>query len=153
MLSLILALSLFNASVNDTIIDGGFIVGENEESDTPGAVIYLPTEIQEILDIQSYGYDETQPHLTKQGGVFYGPNGKETYYNLNMNKCIEYMNNLGYNYEVWVRADGVKMFGNYVMIAVNTYTYPKGTILETSLGTGIVVDHCVAGNVDIAVTW
>lgn len=50
------------------------------------------------------------------------------------------------------------MLGPYVMVAANLRTRPKGTILETSLGTAIVVDtgsfvseH--PNGVDIAVNW
>lgn len=96
--------------------------------------------------------------LTKSSGVNYGPNGKETYYNLPMNGCIYYMQQLGYNYEYWVRSDGCKMYGDYIMIATNTNIRPKGTILQTSLGLGIVCDHCEAAEgtlnqIDIAVVW
>lgn len=96
--------------------------------------------------------------LTKQAGTIQGPSGKETYYNLPMNNCIRYMNDLGYNYEYWVRDDGVKMFGDYVMTAGDTNKTPKGTVVETSLGQGIIVDHCEASEwgvngYDIAVAW
>lgn len=96
--------------------------------------------------------------LTKSVGVVYGPSGRETYYNLPMNNCIRYMKDLGYDYEYWVRNDGVKMYGNYIMVAGNTNVYPKGTIIQTSLGLGIICDHCEAAewgisNLDIAVTW
>ena len=99
-------------------------------------------------------------HITKQSGTFAGPSGKETYYNLNMSGCVSIMRNLGYSedeYPVWTRDDGVKMFGYYVMVAANTYAYPKGTVIETSMGTAMVVDHCVRAEseqlLDIAVTW
>ena len=50
------------------------------------------------------------------------------------------MRDKGYNYDYWVRSDGVKMYGNYVMVAADLSTRPKGTIVETTLGDGIVVD-------------
>ena len=68
----------------------------------------------------------------------------------------------GYGYSVeeypyWVREDGCKMLGEYIMVGANTYQIPKGTIVNTSLGKGIVADHCVAAQsknlYDIAVTW
>lgn len=101
------------------------------------------------------------PHLTKQSGVFQGPSGKETFYNLNMSGVISIMRNMGYSedeYPYWVRDDGVKMFGYYVMCAAELSTRPKGTILETSLGLAIVVDtggfaYSNPTQVDIAVTW
>lgn len=96
--------------------------------------------------------------LTRSSGVCYGPSGRETYYNLPMDGCIYYMQQLGYNYSYWVRNDGCKMYGDYIMIAANTNAYPKGTILPTSLGMGMVCDHCEAAawgisSIDIATTW
>ena len=96
--------------------------------------------------------------LNKTDGVFEGPSGKETYYNLNMQGCIRLMEALGYNYRYWVREDGVKMYGNYVMCAADLSIRPKGTILETSLGKAIVCDTggftrtCPYG-LDIATAW
>ncbi|MBR2725811.1 hypothetical protein IKE87_00870 [Candidatus Saccharibacteria bacterium] len=92
-------------------------------------------------------------------GVFQGPWLKETYYNLNMNYCIEIMKwlGIGETYGCWVRSDGVKMYGDYIMCAADTNVFPKGSIVETSLGTAMVVDHCEAAEwcpeFDIAVTW
>ena len=101
-------------------------------------------------------------HLIRSAGVFSGPSGRETYYNLNMNGVVRIMRSLGYSesdgWVYWVREDGVKMFGNYVMVAADLSRRPKGTILECSLGTAIVVDtgSFVASNpnqLDIAVAW
>ena len=96
--------------------------------------------------------------LNAINGRIQGPSGCETYYNLKMDRCIYYMNLLGYNYEVWVRDDGVKMFGDYIMVAANLDIRPKGSLVETSLGTGIVVDtgefvNWDSTGIDIAVTW
>lgn len=71
------------------------------------------------------------------------------------------MRNLGYNetdYPYWVRDDGAKMFGNYIMIAANLELRPRGTIVDTSLGTGIVCDTGGFAKdnptqIDIAVNW
>ena len=101
------------------------------------------------------------PELTQYKGVNYGPSGRETYYNLYMGTVVKYMRDLGYSeseYQYWVRDDGVKMFGKYVMVAANLKTRPKGTILETSLGWGIVVDtgtfvETYPDGIDIAVNW
>lgn len=127
-----------------------------DEYMTPGVIFDTTSvEVQEIVPFDTN--DPLPDHLTRSSGVFYGPTAKETYYNLNMSRCVDIMKSLGYNYEVWVRDDGVKMYGYYVMIAANTYANPKGTIIDTSLGKGIVVDHCVAAErsnvIDIAVTW
>lgn len=100
-------------------------------------------------------------HLTASLGVYHGPSGREKWYNLDMSGVIDIMRGLGYleeEYPYSVREDGVKMFGDYVMAAANTAIRPKGTIIETSLGTAMVVDHCAASEseynlVDIAVNW
>lgn len=84
-----------------------------------------------------------RPHLTKSAGVFAGPSGKETYYNLPMGRCISIMRDMGYTveeYPYWVREDGAKMLGEYVMCAANLAIRPKGTLVESSLGMAIVVD-------------
>lgn len=97
--------------------------------------------------------------ITKQGGVNYGPTGIETYYNLPMGGCISMMRNLGYSekkYPYWVRNDGCKMLGDYIMVGAYLQKYPKGTILECSRGTCIVVDTGYMRNtnhLDIAVAW
>ena len=61
-------------------------------------------------------------------------------------------------YPYWVRSDGAKMIGQYIMCAANLDIRPYGTILDTSLGKAIVVDTgtFVKKNptqVDIAVNW
>ena len=102
-----------------------------------------------------------RPHLTKSSGVFQGPSGKETYYNLPMGRCIEIMRDMDYSvedYPFWIREDGAKMLGEYVMCAANLNIRPKGTIVETSLGMAIVVDtgSFAASNemqLDMAVNW
>lgn len=101
-----------------------------------------------------------RPHLTKSGGVFAGPSGKETWYDLPMGRVIQNMRELGYDefdYPFYVREDGAKCIGEYVLVAMNTYQYPKGTIVETSLGQGIVADHCVRAEsenvIDVATDW
>ena len=71
------------------------------------------------------------------------------------------MRDCGYSeeeYPYWVRNDGAKMLGDYVMVAANLSVYPRGSIVETSLGTGLVCDLCVGAtygdtDLDIAVNW
>lgn len=102
-----------------------------------------------------------RPHLTKSGGVFQGPSGKETYYNLPMGQVINNMRNLGYSVEEYpftVREDGAKCLGPYVMAAANLNLRPRGTIVETSLGMAIVCDtgEFAAYNstqLDLATDW
>ena len=111
------------------------------------------------------------PVLNSYVGTVQGPSGKETYYNLDMSGIVssiesrgwlwndiapEYRENVSGGY--WVRDDGVKMYGNYIMIAANLDVHPRGSLVETSLGTGVVLDTggFAAYNsyqVDIAVTW
>ena len=96
--------------------------------------------------------------LNRYNGVNRGPSGKETYYNLNMNKIVDARKRLGVNSEYWVRNDGVKMYGDYIMCAADLSVYPRGSIVETSLGTGIVCDtgafvKSTGIVLDIATAW
>jgi hypothetical protein len=129
-------------------------------------------DLDHELKAYEYALEEVKPKiqlpttwtgsiLTKEIGGNMGPAGRETYYNLPMQGCINKMRELGYSeeeYPYWVRDDGAKMLGRYVMIAANWKIRPLGTILETSLGWSIVVDtgDFVAEfpyGVDIAVDW
>lgn len=85
-------------------------------------------------------YTWNGPKLTKSKGVNYGPSGKETYYNLNMSGVVRIMKNQGYNYKYWIRKDGCKMYGDYIMVAANLKLRPRGSLVKTSLGMGIVCD-------------
>lgn len=96
--------------------------------------------------------------LTKKMGVNQGPSGKETYYNLDMSRVVENMHKQGYEGEYWVRDDGVKMFGNYVIVSANLDVHPRGSIVESSLGPAIVCDTGTFSSenpnqLDIATNW
>ena len=96
--------------------------------------------------------------LTASAGRIQGPSGEETYYNLPMDGVISIMRSCGYDYEYWVRDDGVKMYGDYVMCAANLDLRPRGSLIQTSLGMGIVCDtggfaYSNPTQLDIAVTW
>ena len=98
------------------------------------------------------------PRLSRGRGTIQGPSGKETYYNLNMSGVVSIMRRMGYDYEYWVRDDGVKMFGNYVMIAANLNIRPRGSLVQTSLGMGMVCDTGTFAKrnptqIDIATAW
>ena len=88
------------------------------------------------------------------GRITYG-NHVETWYNLPMNKVVTNAQEAGIPCEYWVRDDGVKMFGQWVIVAA----HPKVTrysLVETSLGQGIVLDRHTAGDTelyDIATSW
>lgn len=107
-------------------------------------------------EVSSYGWDGSK--LTRTKGVNYGPTGKETYYNLNMSGVVDRMRRNGYSeseYKYWVREDGVKMLGDYVIVAANLNNHPRGSVVETSLGTGIVCDTggMQGDHLDIATSW
>ena len=147
--------------INDLVTvvgEAGDVWMEIEYNDGIG---YISSEYTQdtLPEEDTYNSDWNGPVLNKHSGVCYGPSGKETYYNLNMSKVIYYMQCLGYYDYYWVRSDGAKMYGNYVMVAANLSKYPKGTLVETSLGTGIVVDtgdftkNGSGVEFDIATTW
>lgn len=136
------------------------IAAEENQYELPGVIKSIPYEIYEEEYVPKVN-PPMEEHLTKRGGVFYGPSGKEKYYNLNMSGVVTIMRNSGYSseeYPYWVRADGVKMLGDYVMVAADLSVYPRGSIVETSLGTGLVCDKCVGATygdtvLDLAVSW
>nr|WP_027870377.1 hypothetical protein [[Eubacterium] cellulosolvens] len=96
--------------------------------------------------------------LTRSAGRINGPSGEETYYNMDMSGVVQIMRSMGNNDEYWVRSDGVKMLGNYVMVAANLSVRPRGSLVATSLGTGIVCDtggFAISNptQLDIATAW
>ncbi len=96
------------------------------------------------------------PKLTKSKGAIQGPTGKETYYNLPMKKVVDSLRvTNGITDKYRIRNDGVKMIGPYVMVAANLKTFPKGTIVKTSLWEGIVCDtgSMKGTHIDIATDW
>ena len=100
-----------------------------------------------------------QTKLTKSGGVNTFQGRKETWYNLPMDRIYKKADaNFGKHHKKWVREDGVKMYGTYIVIAAPFDVYPYGTNVETSLGTGIVLDTGAFAEtnkqqIDIAVDW
>ena len=123
------------------------------EATTEAPVVPAPQPEQPNYDPQP------GDHLTKSGGVYYGPSGKETYYNLNMNGVVSNAQNMGIEGEYWVREDGCKMYGDYVICAADLNVHPRGSLVESSLGTCIVLDtggFATNGSgvaLDIAVDW
>ena len=60
--------------------------------------------------------------------------------------------------EYWIRSDGCKMYGDYIILACNRDVHPMGSLVETSLGTGISLDTGAFADtnplqVDVAVNW
>lgn len=137
------------------------VVVPSEKDTTIPEVIEIPevTEIPEATEIPRQRSSQWQGIvLNPKIGTVEGPSGTETYYNLDMSYVIRIMRDMGYDYEYYIRDDGVKMFGDYVICAANLDLRPKGTIVETSLGMGIVCDTGSFATVnptqlDIAVNW
>ena len=98
----------------------------------------------------SYGAPSGSGVLTPSSGINWFNGRKETYYKLNMAGVVSNAHAIGIDGDYWVRGDGVKMYGGYVIVAAQM---AKGTIIATSLGTGIVLDYCPAGTIDIATVW
>ena len=122
---------------------------------TTDANIAVKQEIDRIIEEQNRWKG---PVLSKSRGTVTGPSGKETYYNLNMDGVVNIMRRMGNEDEYWVREDGCKMLGDYIMVAANLNVHPRGSIVETSLGKAIVCDTggFAARNphqIDVAVNW
>lgn len=134
-----------------------------------GVVMVIPDKI-ELEEVEEVYVSEPSPIqeptqqyysttvLTASGGVNYYGEQKETYYNLNMDQVVANAQAQGIQGQYWVREDGVKMYGNYVIVAADLNVHPRGSTVETSLGTGIVLDTggFAAENptqVDIATNW
>ena len=123
--------------------------------------------VSTVADAQKAGTGKTTdssvsdwdgPVLNSVNGTVTGPSGKETYYNLDMSGVVEIMRGMGNTDEYWVREDGVKMLGDYIMCAANLSVHPRGSLVESSLGTCIVCDtggfaYSNPNQLDIAVTW
>lgn len=100
--------------------------------------------------------------LNRQIGTIIGPSDcKETYYNLPMGGVVKIMRRQGYSeeeYPYWVRDDGAKMLGPYIMCAADLNLRPRGSLVESSLGTCIVADtgdfiYSNPTQIDIATDW
>ena len=82
-----------------------------------------------------------------------GPSGIETCFNENIEEILDNMWNNGFIGEYWIREDGVKMFGKYIICKANPNNKSLGTIIPTTIGIAIVCDVNTEENVCIAVTW
>ncbi len=159
-----------NVKINDATKIETFEVNLNapakiEESKASAPEVNVNTQTQ-------YQASSSGQVLNSRLGTVQGPSGKETYYNLNMGGVVReaqpggfiyaeaekngYANNLSSN--VWVRDDGVKMMGDYIMVAADLNVHPRGSIVQTTLGPGVVVDTGTFAEtnheqIDIAVTW
>ena len=119
----------------------------------------LEEEKKKKVEIIETSYSGSK--LTKSKGTIQGPSGKETYYNLYMSGVVSIMRRKGFSeaeYPYNVRADGVKCLGPYVMVAAHLGNRPRGSKIQTSLGTGIVCDtggfaSSNPDQIDIATSW
>lgn len=96
--------------------------------------------------------------LNASNGRVEGPSGQETYYNLDMSGVLNIMYGMGFSGDYWIRNDGCKMFGDYIMVAADLSIRPRGSIVQTSLGYGIVCDtgsfiYSNPYQLDIATCW
>ena len=95
--------------------------------------------------------------LNKRDGVNYFGEQKETYYNLPMDRIYQKADKeFGSHHKKWIRSDGCKMYGPYIICAGPVEMY--GEIVETSLGEGIILDtgaFCLENKhaLDLATTW
>lgn len=98
--------------------------------------------------------------LNASNGTIQGPSGKETYYNLNMNGVVANAKGAGVEGDYWVREDGAKMLGNYVLAAcdVTGAVHNRYDIVSTSLGDAICADtgyfaYSDPYQIDLATAW
>ena len=146
----------------DKVVMVGTKLDEGLNEDGSYRFVHCTVE-EDIENLEEYkavqgAFDYDGPVLSRSRGAISGPSGKETYYNLNMSGCINIMSSRGFNEPYWVRSDGVKMYGYYVMCAAGLSIRPKGSIVESSNGLAIVVDTGGFASrnprqLDIAVTW
>ena len=98
------------------------------------------------------------PVINRSNGSVHGPSGKETYYNLPMGGVVSIMRGMGNRDQYWIRSDGCKMLGYYIMVAANLKRHPRGSIVKCSRGYAIVCDtgtfaYSNPNQLDIAVNW
>lgn len=96
--------------------------------------------------------------LTAEKGINRYQGHLETYYSLPMEKIVQQAQEKGINEVYWVRGDGVKMYGQYVMCAGNFKVHPYGSTVDTSLGMGRILDtgdfaQKNPNTIDIATDW
>lgn len=146
----------FECEETDPII----LLAKNKWVEAESRQVSLQTELDN-LNSNPYNLPPvtwTGPVLTKSKGVNYGPIGKETYYNLNMSGVVRVMRNMGFdevNYPYWIREDGCKMLGPYIMVAANFNYFPRGSVVECSRGIALVCDtgHLGWNHLDLATQW
>ena len=135
-------------------------------SEQQGVIDILSREVEALSNEIAILYDALSdgvvPNtLNRTRGVAYFDGHRETWSNLDMSVVVQYARQriAGYSdAEYWIREDGCKMLGPYIMVAAHQGIYPYGSLVETSLGTGIVVDtgtfkYSNPFQIDIATDW
>lgn len=82
----------------------------------------------------------------------------ESWYNLKMTKVVQRADEYyGLSDAYTIREDGVKTYNGFVICAGNFEVHPYGSVIDTSLGTGLILDHTGKGTdktlIDIATNW
>lgn len=94
--------------------------------------------------------------LTAKAGRISFNGHTETWYNLPMQNVIERSDKMiGLTEMYWIREDGVKMYGPWVICAAHPSKIRYSRI-QTSLGEGIILDTHTSKDkelIDIATTW
>ena len=161
----------------EPVVENGVEVVENplfneaSAADVTGKAVDMTQQQPQVAQPQVAASTWTGPVLNRVAGTVQGPSGKETYYNLDMSGIVNSIKNHTWIWndaspgnqqnllgDYWVREDGVKMLGPYVMCAANLAVHPRGSLVPTSLGTGVVVDTggFAASNshqLDLATSW
>lgn len=124
---------------------------------------YVPQTGDNVEDTAAYKKVQGEftwggPVINSTNGSVTGPSGKETYYNLPMGGVVAIMRGMGNRDKYWVRSDGCKMLGNYIMVAAHLRVHPRGSIVKCSRGYAIVCDTGTFAQsdpyqLDIAVNW
>ena len=125
-------------------------------ADADAAQKEYQAQLDKLISLMAPPTTWTGSKLTYYGGVNWGPTGKETWYNQNLSNIIARMRRLGYtaeDYPYWIRDDGCKMLGNFIIAAANFDHYPIGSIVESSLGWCIVADTGGFANTSAGWTW
>ena len=146
--------------IDESVVES---VDETPTEESPSETLVNASQSPEEVTVEEILTEDIEtPYsvLNKRMGVNYFNGQKETYYNLRMTGVIRLLDDMGIPHgEYWVRDDGAKMLGDDIMLATDTNRIPKGTIWETSLGTGMIVDHCSGSEsysgvwIDVAVNW
>ena len=133
----------------------------SEPEEEPETEPETETETEEDEEPAPIDYSWSGQVLNPWVGTVEGPSGTETYYNLDMSGVVGIMRDMGFDagsYPYWVRSDGCKMLGDYIMVAADLSIRPRGSTIPTSLGMGLVCDtgsfiYSNPTQLDIATNW